>query len=78
MVYKMGLTALVHSPAGFLHVLGQARWSAAEYADFTHLWKVSKLKRFILLKRTWQAKFQTGMMSPKAVDRPWGELPAVS
>lgn len=34
---EVGLVPLVHLLAGFLHVLGQSRWSAAEHTDFTHL-----------------------------------------
>lgn len=34
---EVGLVPLVHLLAGLLHVLGQSRWSTAEYTDFTHL-----------------------------------------
>lgn len=36
-MHEMGLIPLVHLLASFLHVLGQARWSTAEYTDFTNL-----------------------------------------
>lgn len=36
-MFKMGLIPLVHLLASFLHILGQSRWSTAEYTDFTNL-----------------------------------------
>lgn len=38
-MYKVSLVPLVHFLAGLLHVLGQSRRSAAEYANFAHLKK---------------------------------------
>lgn len=43
-MYKVGLIPLVHFLAGLLHILGQSRWSAAEYTNFAHLIKKKERK----------------------------------
>lgn len=51
---EVGLVPLVHLLTGLFHVLGQSRWSTAEYADFTHL----------TIKEEWTKKLQIFCNSP--------------